>query len=333
MRIHRTAWPIIVGAFFALSAGARSSQESQADPQAGAQLSEQGAYQTGKEGTAATNKASGNAAARAGQHQTSLAGGSTFNAALNSPLDARKAKPGDPVLAHTTETVKSDGQRVLPKGTKLVGHVTQASARAKGEPESALGIAFDKAILKNGQEVPLSATIQAIATGESAASTAGMDTEAIGNMGASAAGAGRASSGVLGGTAATAAGAAGTVTNTAAGSGNMAGGAVNSTVNAAGNVAGAAPGAAGGLTSAGQLASNSHGVFGLSGLSLSSSATDSAQGSVITSTGKNVHLDSGTRLLLAAESGTQGDVSHQPAGEKPGPKHEPKSGSGRPNHQ
>jgi len=53
--------------------------------------------------------------------------------------------------------VKSEGKIVIPKGAKLVGHVTQASARTKGESESALGIVFDKAILKNGQEIPLSA--------------------------------------------------------------------------------------------------------------------------------------------------------------------------------
>jgi len=38
--------------------------------------------------------------------------------------------------------------------------LTQASARAKGESESSLGIVFDKAILKNGQEIPLNVAIQ-----------------------------------------------------------------------------------------------------------------------------------------------------------------------------
>jgi len=40
--------------------------------------------------------------------------------------------------------------------------VTQASARANGESESSLGIVFDKAILKDGQEIPLNLGIQAL---------------------------------------------------------------------------------------------------------------------------------------------------------------------------
>jgi hypothetical protein len=88
------------------------------------------------------------------------------------------------------------------------------------------------------------------------------------------------------------------VAGTAANAGSVAGGAVNSTVNAAG----AARGAVGGLNAAGRLTSNSQGVFGLEGLNLSSAASNSTQGSLITSTGKNVHLDSGTQLLLVSQA-------------------------------
>ena len=57
-------------------------------------------------------------------------------------------------------------------------------------------------------------------------------------------------------------------------------------------------GAVGGLTSTGRLESNSSGVFGLEGLSLDSAASSATQGSMIVSSTKNVHLDSGTQLLL-----------------------------------
>jgi len=80
--------------------------------------------------------------------------------------------------------------------------------------------------------------------------------------------------------------------------GGVAGGAVNSAVNAAG----ATRGAVGGLNAAGQLTSNSQGVFGLEGLNLSSAASNSTQGSLITSTSKNVHLDSGTQILLVSQA-------------------------------
>jgi type IV secretory pathway VirB10-like protein len=182
---------IAVGTLFCLGAAAQS----QTGAQAGAQSSGQASVQAGQ--TQAQAQASGNASAATaasaqnGQANASLASGTAFNAALSSPIDSKKCKQGDPVNAHTTEAAKSEGKTVIPKGSKLVGHVTQASARAKGESESSLGIVFDKAILKNGQEIPLNnVTIQAIASAQSSAS--GADVDAMGGMGASAAGSGMA---------------------------------------------------------------------------------------------------------------------------------------------
>ena len=195
------------------------------------------------------------------------------------------------------ETVKSDGKVVIPKGTKLVGHVTQARARAKGESESALGVAFDKAILKNGQELPLNLTIQALAAAQTAASSS-VGEDDFGAGGGAIASARASGGGVLGGVKSTAGSTTGAVTNTAASVGGVARDGVNySTANAAG----ASRGSIGGLNAAGQLTSNSQGVFGLNGVSLRSTASSSSQGSVITSASKNVHLDSGTRLLLVAQ--------------------------------
>src|SRR5207249_4089407 len=131
----------------------------------------------------------------------------------------------------------------------------------------------------------------------------GSDMDMMGSMGASAAGSGR---GALGGVTSAAGGAAGAVTNTAANVGGVAGGAVNSAANAGGSIAGASKGAVGGLNAAGQLTSNSQGVFGLNGLNLNAAASNATQGSVVTSSGKNVHLDSGTRMLLVSQGGGQG---------------------------
>ena len=52
-----------------------------------------------------------------------------------------------------------------------------------------------------------------------------------------------------------------------------------------------------GNANAGQWDANTRGVVGLHNLSLNSAGGE-AQGSVLKSSGKNVHLDSGTRLLL-----------------------------------
>src|SRR2546427_5138914 len=331
--MNRAGMAIVVGTFFCMSAAAQA----QTGAQAGAQASSQTSVQAGQTQAQASGSASASTAASAQNAQAngSLASGTAFNAALSSPIDSKKCKPGDAVNAHTTEAVKSEGKTVIPKGAKLVGHVTQASARAKGESESALGIVFDKAILKNGQEIPLSVGIQAIASAQSSASAAGSDVDTMGGMGASAAGSGAAGGrGAVGGVTSAAGGAVGTVTNTAANVGGVAGGAVNTAANAGGSVAGASKGAVGGLNAAGQLTSNSQGVFGLNGLNLSAAASNATQGSVITSAGKDVHLGSGPRmrLVLQAPAGAQGGTEPS-ASSQPGTKAEPKPEANKPNKQ
>src|SRR3989442_14555472 len=328
--MNHTGLAIAAGALFSVSAVAPS--------QTGAQSSSQASVQAGQTQaqTSGHASASTSASAQNGQANGSLATGTAFNAALSSPIDSKKCKPGDPVNAHITEAVKSEGKTVIPKGSKLVGHVTQASARAKGESESSLGIVFDKAILKNGQEIPLNnVTIQAIASAESGASAAGADMDTMGGMGASAAGSGTASGrGALCGVTSTAGGAVGAVTNTAANAGGVAGGTLNSAANAGGCIAGAFKGTVLGLHSARQLYLNSQGAFGLNGLNLNAARPDATQGSLITSAGKNVHLDSGTRMLLVsqANAGEQGG-SKPPAANKPEARPESKPGANKPNKQ
>jgi hypothetical protein len=324
--MNRTVLAIVLGALFSLSAAAQS----QTGAQAGAQSNSQASVQAGQAQAQASGNASASTSASAqnGQASGSLASGTAINATLSSPIDSKKCKPGDPINARSTEAVKSDGKTVIPKGAKLVGHVTQASARAKGESESSLGMVFDKAILKNGEEIPLNAGIQAIAAAQSSASVAGSDMDTMGGMGASAAGSGMAGGrGALGGVTSTAGGAVGSV-------GGDAGGTVNSAANAGGRIAGASKGAVGGLNAAGQLSSNSQGVFGLNGLNLNAAGSNATQGSVITSAGKNVHLDSGMRMLLLsqAQTGAQGE-SKQPSASKPEPKSEPKAEANKPNKQ
>jgi hypothetical protein len=91
---------------------------------------------------------------------------------------------------------------------------------------------------------------------------------------------------------------AGVATNAAGNVGGAAGGVVGSTVNTGVGAAGSAAG----LDSAGRLTSASSGVIGLQGLNLSSAASNATQGSVITSAERNVHLDSGTQMLLRVAS-------------------------------
>jgi hypothetical protein len=230
----------------------------------------------------------------------SLAAGTTIPATLSKPVDARKAKSGDQVMAKTTQDVRSDSGVVIPRGSRLVGHVTDAKAKAKGDSESALGIAFDRAILRNGQEVPLNASIKALAASANNASASmgddtlsGASNSSLGGDMSATAPAARSGGGLLGG-------AGNTVGSAASAAGSTAGGAVSGVGNTAANVGANAGGVVSGTTrgASGQLTSQSQGVIGLNGLSLSSAGSNSTSGSVITSTGKDVKLDSGTQMLL-----------------------------------
>jgi hypothetical protein len=211
-----------------------------------------------------------------------LQSGSTVQAELTKPVDARKNKPGDEVVAKTTQDVKSNGHVVLPKGSKIVGKVTQAQARSKGQNESQLGMAFDHAILKDGTQVPVAFAIQAVSSSQAAASIAddsAMESMNAGSM-AAASGSG-ATRGVLGG-----------VTSTA-----------GSVVNTAGSTAGATlhTATAPGLGANGALTSSTQGVVGMPGTTLSSVASNSTgASSVLSSRNSNVRLDSGTHMVLRA---------------------------------
>ncbi len=276
--------------------GSGSAVCAQGGAQAGSSASSSTSVEASKSGATASSNNSASTSANAGRSSAALSNGTAMNAALSQPVDAKKNKPGDPVTAKTTEATKSEGKVVIPKGSKLVGHVTECKQRGKEEKESALGMVFDKAILKNGEEIPLNVTLRAIAAAQTAAASSGGGDDL--SAGGGAMGSARASGGgALGGVRSTAGAATGAVTNTAANAGGVASGAVNSTVNTAGVVRGAV----GGLNAAGQLTSSSQGVFGLEGLNLNTAASNSTQGSLITSTSKNVHLDSGTQLLFVAQ--------------------------------
>ena len=320
--------------FITLFGAALLAMVANAQTQAGAQAGAQADTSVNSKPASANTNAStsSSAAAQSKGSRATIADGTAINAALNAPIDSKKAKPGDEVTARTTETVRAEGKTVVPKGAKLVGHVTRASARSSGDTESALGIAFDKAILKNGEEIPLSGNLQAIASAETAANAAGADVDSMSNVGAGRSG-GRGMSGgragALGGVTSTAGGAVGTVTNTAGSATNSVGGAVDATARTTTGAAGSTTSAVGGLNAAGQFASNSRGVFGLNQLNLNAAGSNSAEGSLITSSGKNVHLDGGTRMLIV--SGTSAGEAKSPATATQ--KREPKSSSPKQNNQ
>ncbi len=103
--------------------------------------------------------------------------GAEMSATLSETVDARKAKPGDEVTATLTDDVRANGRLLLLRGTMLVGRVTEAQARTRhadsgdASTDSRLGIEFERAVLRDGQEVPINATIRAVAAAEPAGSS------------------------------------------------------------------------------------------------------------------------------------------------------------------
>jgi hypothetical protein len=202
-----------------------------------------------------------------------LAPGSTIPVMLEKAVDARKNKTGDEVTARTTEHVKANGRVVIPRGSKIVGHVTltEAKANTKDASQSLVGIAFDRVVLKDGHEIPLALEIQAIAP---AAETTPSE---------------MASPGAAGGT------------GTSPMTGQTNASAVDPNAGTPGRIASPMNGADAsyaGLTASGGLTPQCHGVLGIDGLVLSPGTADSAQGSVIASQRRNVRLDGRTQMML-----------------------------------
>jgi hypothetical protein len=263
---------IITSLSFAAFCAIGSAAQSQPDSQAGAQLGEQSAL-AGKQAQGANTQKTTETSST---ELTTFVTGTVINAELNGSLDSKKVKPVDAVTAHTATDLKTnDGRIVLPKGTKIIGHVTQASARGAGQPESSLGLVFDKAILKSGQEIPLNAAVQAVGAPPSSS----FDNSAPAGE-------------PLGGTRPAAPG--GGVQGTSQGTSR--GGSMNGASSTPNGIGDPSAGVNSPPVNSGQWDANTRGVVGLHNLSLN--AAGEGQGSVIKSTGKNVKLDSGTRLLL-----------------------------------
>jgi hypothetical protein len=209
--------------------------------------------------------------------------GTTLNSVLSDTVDSRKYKPGDPVKAKTSEDVKAGGVVVIPRGAKLVGHVTEAQPAAKAGDQARLGLVFERADLKDGRQIPLHTTFYALAAPEGSSSDRSSSLD--GGFGG----------GFGGGSAAV---------------GNMVS-AASTTPSDEANALGPhrtpqelkpSPGAIGGLNSSGTLYASSRGVFGLEDLSLEPNTVPSNGSSVILANARSVHLASGTRMLLSLDS-------------------------------
>ena len=96
-----------------------------------------------------------------------LSAGTAINASLLTGIDSSRSKPGDTVTAVVNESVLYQRTILLPKGSKIVGHVVRTGVDSTNT--SALFVEFDRVTLPNGQQAMLNAGIQALAPPASAA--------------------------------------------------------------------------------------------------------------------------------------------------------------------
>jgi len=202
--------------------------------------------------------------------------GTAIPTELSKSIDAKKVKAGDKIEARVTMDLLAHGQIIVPRDSKVTGHVTDAKPRSKQSPESTVGIAFDRIALKNGRELPLRTTVQAIGPSMKVAPFPENGNEVPG----------KAPPDMHAGNNPTWRGSPG-------GSARQ-NGSPYPTGNPQDVPTGTAPSAG---SAASALDPRSQGVIGMKGLSLSTSD----QGSVVSSSTSNIHLDGGTQLILRTE--------------------------------
>lgn len=214
-------------------------------------------------------------------NQLKIAPGSVIPVQLQKTVDAKKAKTGDQVIATVTMDMKTNtGQVLVPKDTKIIGHVTEAQARNKEQKESQLGIAFDHAVVK-GDQMSLPMSIQAIIAPQT------------NDQQAAESGGGGAPEAPGGGGNAPMAGGAGHGSSPSGGGG---GSASSSQQNY--------PQGGGGSESQPQtnarppITGSTQGVIGMRDVQLENAAQAGPQGSIVTSEKNNVKIEKGTMMLL-----------------------------------
>ena len=216
--------------------------------------------------------------------------GSTINAVLADTLDTHKTRAGDAVTVEVSEDVMYQRCVIFPKGTKVAGHIVRVTSGGRGRAGSAIFVQFDKAILKDSQEVILHAGIQALAVGTTAPPA---DADAPKSEGSEAR--------------------ALPVDDNSPSLSPTSGALVVSTVYESPRRTlrpprGAAPAAEGEFTSDGLFTPESKGAFGRPDLKVYTPTSDGSHGTVLLSSKKNMHLDPGTHLLLVVQPPPSADT-------------------------
>jgi hypothetical protein len=217
---------------------------------------------------------------------------------LSKTLKAKKLKVGDKVKAEVSQDVVSHGKVIIPVETKLVGHVTEVSARDNTHPESRLGIVFDRILLKHFHDIDFEAVVQAVSQPVVRRSRVDEPSQMLPPS--------MVGGGIPRDAPTTPSGRGASSSTSTRGSG---GGAASASLTTYQTPITVKQSPSTHVDSSGALLETAatgkpmsigmpQGVFGLKGLSLSTTPSASTPGPVIVSNTENVRLDSGTQILL-----------------------------------
>ena len=206
-----------------------------------------------------------------------IAPGSVIPVQLSKTVDAKKAKTGDEVVATVTQDMKTaSGDVLVPKDTKVIGHVTEAQPRNKEQKQSELGIAFDRAMVK-GDQMQLPMSIQAVIAPPSTSNNPNAGGSEAPSAPSAPAPSGGSANAPMGGSRQGGTGGTSAQQNSPSGT--------SSEPQAQSN-------------ERPPITGNTQGVIGMSDVKLDAGAQNSQQGSVLTSEKNNVKIEKGTMLLL-----------------------------------
>ena len=223
-----------------------------------------------------------------GSSESVLQAGTSLEAQLQSMLDVKKSKVGDEVILKTTKSIKQNGEVIVPKGSQLVGRITEVKQKTKDNATSKIGMVFDRIHGKN-LDMPINASIVSVATAQVNAAAGDLfSTDLSGSSSTS----GRASSG----------GSSGGGGGLLGGVGSTVGGVVNTTTSTVGSVANTA------TSTVGNTVGHTTGTVGrtVNGLQISQSASGSASSSsTLSAHGKDVKIEKGAMFQLRLDGSVQ----------------------------
>jgi hypothetical protein len=222
-------------------------------------------------------------------------------AQLMGKLDSKSAKTGDSIELRTMDAFKTSDGTEIPKGSKIMGHVTSVVAHGKSNDNAEVAIQLDRAELKGGSSLAIRSQIQWVTPPPDPSTSAAMRSQQ--NIGGGVMGD---ATNVMGGAHT---GGVGAGTNTGL---TVTGGMIQGSTKQAEGLGSAAdygvraptqpaaPPAAGagghGVVAVGAAQSMPH-ATGINGLLLAIDPSGKISGT-FSAMKQNVHLDGGTRLIL-----------------------------------